>query len=399
MNARGAGGAIVAAAALLVAGCSEDLGVDSIRYRCQTDSQCGSGWLCKATDPAQPELTVCVNATTWVEPDGFVPPDDGTIADPGGDPGSTDTPVDPGPVDPGVADPGIEDHGPPDPGGPDIPPDIPELDVGPICGQLAAACPAGFDCIEGACTNQDDQLWIPPGWFSMGCNDTSDSDCDDSEKPAHMVNVPAFLIDRYEVTVAQWSGCVGASGCVAVDPTECVPNDDGDLPINCVSRQDAHDYCAWTSKRLCTEAEWEKAARGGCESWPAGNCADNMPIYPWGDETATCTHANMADPVTSEAGCGTQAMVAVGFYPDGRSVYGVDDMAGNAQEWIRDHWHPTYADAPDDGSEWEGGTFPVLRGGSFQMEAKSLRASSRFFGFDDETPSNDAGIRCCDDYN
>jgi formylglycine-generating enzyme required for sulfatase activity len=209
---------------------------------------------------------------------------------------------------------------------------------------------------------------IPAGPFMMGCNQAVDSDCDEWEHPYHEVNVPAFEIDRFEVTVYAWRACVAAGVC---EPQYgCELDLSADHPAVCLLWHMARRYCAWLGKRLCTEAEWEKAARG----------TDGRK-YPWGNERANCTRAVMSEGLGS-AGCGADRVMPVGSKPLGASPYGVLDMAGNAAEWVEDDWHLSYSDAgrPDDGSAWldaPRSPYRSTRGGSFGSDLAGVRTSSR----------------------
>ncbi len=132
---------------------------------------------------------------------------------------------------------------------------------------------------------------------------------------AHEVTLPAFQIDKYEVTFAQYRRFVEEAGHYA--PWGTYPDALADHPVTNVSWEDARAYCLWAGKRLPTEMEWEKAARG----------VDGR-IYPWGDVWQT----GRANTLEADVG-GTKP---VGSYPDGASPYGAMDMAGNVYEWVED---------------------------------------------------------------
>jgi formylglycine-generating enzyme required for sulfatase activity len=214
---------------------------------------------------------------------------------------------------------------------------------------------------------------VPAGGFWMGCNGVRDSSCFDDEEPQHAVCLDAFEIDETEVTVAQYAACVDDGGCMnAGDTSEfCNSGESGrsDHPINCVDWDQAKAYCEWAGKRLPTEAEWEKAARGGCELY-GDDCKTAMPIYPWGDEEPKCDRAT-----SSGCGDGTRPVWST---PHGASPYLAQDMAGNVWEWVAD-WNGSYdhglAMNPSGPSS---GAFRVVRGGSFAYGAPYLRASVRY---------------------
>lgn len=226
---------------------------------------------------------------------------------------------------------------------------------------------------------------VPAGPFWMGCDEGDAPSCYPESRPRHEVDVPAFEIDTYEVTVAAYQACEDDGAC---SPTyessfeQCNGGraDRADHPINCTDAFHAEEYCAWAGKRLCSEAEWEKAARG----------ADGG-AFPWGDATATCDEAVLDD---GAEGCGLGFTQPVGSLPDGASVYGVMDLAGNVGEWVADECYRNYADTPSDGSPWTGGSFQIYRGGGFRQDADRQALWIRYCG----SPSFeqvDVGIRCC----
>jgi formylglycine-generating enzyme required for sulfatase activity len=141
----------------------------------------------------------------------------------------------------------------------------------------------------------------------------------------------------------------------------------------------ASAYCAWNEKRMPTEAEWEKAARG-----------PSAQAFPWGDGTPDCTLAN-----SWQKGACVGDTSAVGSYPAGASPYGVMDMAGNVMEWVQDWYQPDYYSL----SPYANPTGPssrthrVLRGRSWLNLWYYLCTAYRYYGYPN-TPSNSIGFRC-----
>ncbi len=204
---------------------------------------------------------------------------------------------------------------------------------------------------------------VPEGEFGMGCNSEVDTECKDDEKPAHAVSIKAFKLEATEVTQGQYYACVMAGACLAptCDWDPCGAR--ATHPVVCVNRVDAIAYCKYAGKRLPTEAEWEKAARGPKES-----------KFPWGDDPADCSHANLA-------GCvgGTEP---VGSHPIGASMYGALDMAGNVVEWVSDVYDPNYYSVAPLADPTGPAPTPKLesfvgRGGGWNSTAVWHRASAR----------------------
>ena len=168
----------------------------------------------------------------------------------------------------------------------------------------------------------------------MGSSDV-DTEADDEEKRQHrVVLLDAFWIDRTEVTKAQYQRCVEAGVCAA---PSCSGTGKGDHPVVCVSWRDASKYCAWAGRRLPTEAEWEKAARG----------TDGRK-YPWGNQDVVGNLLNFCDINCSNSwkeaavNDGYAETAPVGTYLAGASPYGAWDMAGNVWEWVADWYDGTY---------------------------------------------------------
>jgi formylglycine-generating enzyme required for sulfatase activity len=239
-------------------------------------------------------------------------------------------------------------------------------------GGASDAGAGGFACTSSGQTA--DMVSVPAGAFLMGCA-SDDTQCQPDEIPLHTVTLSAFQIDKTEVTQDQYAGCVAAGACTApACEWDCSKSN---YPAACLERSQAEAFCTWAGKRLPTEAEWEKAARG-----------TDGGIYPWGnDPPPDCDHVNMA-------GCGDAAQ-AVGSHPDGVSPYGALDMAGNVVEMVSDWYDPTYyASSPaTDPTGPATGTTYGGRGGGYLSTAIWDRASSRdWYDLTDE--SAPFGFRC-----
>ncbi len=260
-------------------------------------------------------------------------------------------------------------------------------------------------------------ILIPAGTFRMGCNDELDPGCGDEEKPVHEVELDAYWIDATEVTVAQFKECVDSGSCDKPSPAPppswgdddrpedwrwaCTWGRDGmdSHPVNCVSWTQARMYCRYRFKRLPTEAEWERAARG----------TDGR-RYPWGNEAPGSGGkvANLADDsaarprpgleVTKGYDDGFRGTAPVGSFPDGASPYGVLDMAGNESEWVNDYYEfDYYAKSPPknpQGPSWT--RTHVIRGGGWLDRAGDVRVSARTFRESDQTYMA-PGFRCAVD--
>jgi formylglycine-generating enzyme required for sulfatase activity len=229
----------------------------------------------------------------------------------------------------------------------------------------------GFRCAAAPCYPNcppSNLIEVPAGDFWMGCNSAVDTECDTRENPYHVVTVPTFVIDKIELTASEYKACVTTGGCTAArTDSGCNFGVSGkeDHPINCVDWNQAKAYCSWAGKRLLTESEWEKAARG----------LDGRK-YPWGNDPLDCDHA-----VMSVSPCSSTETAPVGSKPLGASPFGVMDMVGNVWEWVEDDYHTSYSGAPTDGSAWVDDprlTSRVTRGGGFaDSNSGYQRCSSR----------------------
>jgi formylglycine-generating enzyme required for sulfatase activity len=211
------------------------------------------------------------------------------------------------------------------------------------------------------CGECPEMVVVPAGAFDMGSNDF------DVEKPEHRVTIAKpFAVGRREITFEEWDQCVASGSC------RHRPDDRGqgrgERPVTDVSWHDAKAYTAWLSQkttqkyRLPSEAEWEYVARGGTRT-----------AYWWGRD-AGARFANCRE-------CGGppgQQTVSGGTFT--ANPFGLFDTAGNAAEWVEDCWNDNYRGAPRDGSAWTAGQCRqrVLRGGSFDSQARYVRSASRF---------------------
>jgi serine/threonine-protein kinase len=215
-----------------------------------------------------------------------------------------------------------------------------------------------------------------------------------AEGPRHEIYLNAFWVDRTEVTNAQFRECVVAGVCE--EPTTCdwgspTYNDDSKAnhPVVCVDWSDARTYCQWAGKRLPTEAEWEKAARG-----------TERLIYPWGDTfdgrlVNFCDLNCEFDRKNEDWDDGYAGTAPVGSYADGESPYGAWDMAGNAWEWVRD-WYGSnyyYVSPSSNPLGLDTGMFKVARGGSWYGLWYYTRTATRR-GHDPSDRGSIFGFRC-----
>jgi len=225
------------------------------------------------------------------------------------------------------------------------------------------------------------QVFVPEGEFPMGTDNKSFT----PSYPQHMVYLNAYWIDQTEVTNGMYANCVASGVC-----EEYVYDLDGynsrysdrahsDFPVNYVDWDNANTYCLWVNRRLPTEAEWEKAARG----------TDGR-IYPWGNDppNQNLMNFNMYLGVP----------VAVDRYWQGSSPYGALQMAGNLREWVADWFDPSYYRYSPfyNPTGPLSGTDKSLRGGSYLDDARSSFSFNRLRHDPDSAGAN-RGFRCAQD--
>ena len=215
---------------------------------------------------------------------------------------------------------------------------------------------------------------IPAGEFTMGS-------ANEVERPPHPVSVAAFEIDQFEVTNGDFEKFVAQTGYVT-DAEKAgetswryYAKDKPRHPVVKVTWNDAKAFCEWAEKRLPTEAEWEKAARG----------TDSL-TYPWGNDW----DVNKVNAYES----GYRGTIIVGSFPSGASPYGVMDMAGNVSEWTSD-WFQPYPGYPggDGEAQYFGEKFRVIRGGGWFDNQNLVRTTYRSNSVV-ELANDDVGFRC-----
>ncbi len=199
---------------------------------------------------------------------------------------------------------------------------------------------------------EDDILWAAETYLSESLEYYRD------ETPAHPVQLEAFFIDKTEVTVGAFKDYLAATG---DNPPRYFDNEKfnaHEQPLVGVSWKQADAYCKWAGKRLPTEAEWEKAARG-----------TDSRFYPWGKNP---------DPVRGNfrgRKDGFRYPAPVGSFPEGASPYGVLDLAGNVWEWT-DSWYGPHP-GNDTTHDLSGEQFKVMKGGSWFSNMDLARITVR----------------------
>ena len=310
----------------------------------------------------------------------------------------------------------------------------------PMEKKIFVACIFSLAAVLSACATgerrpvrtADGMIVIPAGSFLMGFDSGMQN-----ERPMHEVYLDSFSIDEKEVSAAEFAEFLNAKGnpgdlfFTADDHSAVIEEPSGNerpiygqrrfaarkgfenFPANNVSWEGANAFCSWKGKRLPSEAEWEKAAKG-----------EDLWLYPWGDALPDSTKARYNGNWDDQ---GIAVMVPVDSLPSGVSPYGLLNMAGNVKEWVADWYRQNYCDFCDpDGSDFNRtasvllgmeppdvisrsrnpdvpprsdtkgpavGAFKVLRGGSWKEKSEPLRSSFREWLAPAER-SSETGLRC-----
>jgi len=232
---------------------------------------------------------------------------------------------------------------------------------------------------------------IPSGSFPMGVP-PGDRDGGRDEYPRHEVFLDPFLIDQFEVTNGRYIEFVKSTGHRVpqnpINPARNIWQGDtiteslAERPVINVDWFDADAYCKWAGKRLPTEAEWEKAAKGTSDR-----------RFPWGNVEPTAKHLNY-----NQRWIGEKTLMPVGSYEAGKSPYGVYDIVGNVWEWVNDWYDARYYEKSPSKNPTgpQEGTKKVIRGAGWQNETPTVRIFTRVDS--DPTMRNEStGFRCAAD--
>jgi formylglycine-generating enzyme required for sulfatase activity len=210
-------------------------------------------------------------------------------------------------------------------------------------------------------------LYVPAGPFMMGSDKLA------NEQLMHQVTLDAFWIDQTEVTNAMYAQCVKTGPCLDTSDVKLSDPVFVDYPVVWITWNKAKVYCEWVGRRLPSEAEWEKAARG----------TDGR-TYPWG-EVLDPSFANYEN---------REGTTKVGSFESGKSPYGAYDMAGNVWEWVADWYGPYSSAASSNPTGPASGKYRVLRGGSWFFGWGSLPISAYRKSINPSYSHQSVGFRC-----
>jgi len=226
-------------------------------------------------------------------------------------------------------------------------------------------------------------MLVPAGEFVMGAHQEYEM-AEKDERTTHTVYLSAFSIDQYEVTTARYAKFIQETKRPAPKYwSEEALKQHERKPVVGVDWNDAAAYCAWVEKRLPTGAEWEKAARG-----------TDQRLYPWGSEEPSRQWANF-DHCCEK---GYEALTEVGSFEQGKSPYGVYDMAGNVWEWVADRYDEgSYGTNPErNPTGRSSGEKRMVRGGAWDSTSAYVRSSYRL-GLSPTFRLDNIGFRCAKD--
>jgi len=245
---------------------------------------------------------------------------------------------------------------------------------------------------------KEEMVTVPAGFFTMGSTKKTDRNAYKVELPQRQVYLDVFEIDQYEVTALHYLKFVLETG---RNPLLDWRYEGGNFqesmahhPVMHVNWYEAEAFCSWAGKRLPTEAEWEKAARG-----------EDGRLYPWGNQSAGLSRANfgrsgLSGPVRDrpERLLLYPPIISVDKYENGASPYGAYQMIGNVAEWVADWYDPEYYRTATDRNPQgpEKGTHKAFRGAGWIDSTTTVRVAQRN-GTDPQAAMNWLGFRCARD--
>jgi len=270
------------------------------------------------------------------------------------------------------------------------------IDSPPECTTIGQTWISPIDGVSLVC--------VPAGQFRMGAA-ADDPQARDNEKPQHEVYLNAYWIDSAEVTNLNFGKCLAADAChpkqyetsaASYIPYSVHP-DTQNYPALLYESDPAVEYCQWVGRRLPSEAEWEKAARG-----------TDARMYPWGNDPLDCNLANYyaCDLFTSATStaprCGSSEHCKtqeVDSHTAGASPYGALNMAGNVWEWVADWYQEDYySQSPVNNPTGPlTGDYRVIRGGGAKSISQDLRVTRRANGAPEHYMDGQMGFRCAMD--
>jgi formylglycine-generating enzyme required for sulfatase activity len=267
-------------------------------------------------------------------------------------------------------------------------------DNGTLClGPETAPDSALWNCSQGECVPPR-MVHIPPGRFTLGCDGPG---CSTDNTPTHKVDLSGFIIEAHETTEREFQACRRDARFVGIKCKDRIGEALGqfaaapDEPVRQLDWFNAETLCRYKGRRLCTEAEWERAARG----------TDPQRLYPWGGQVPDCTRATFS---SGGAGCGLGGPSPIGIKPTGQTVEGVMDLAGNVHEWVADYYgsdvyatRPPVSQDPIQSTPVGGIQARVFRGGGYRSAALGLRSHLRS-SLAPDASDIDLGVRCCADW-
>jgi formylglycine-generating enzyme len=259
--------------------------------------------------------------------------------------------------------------------------------------------PAMLDCNDtDASIGPLQEIYIPAGPFIMG---SQSNHAGSDEDPVHVVQLSGYCLDKREVSTEEFANWLKnkkrtpqGTDIKHINQDASFEINRSNFPVEGVTWKEANDYCSSLAKTLPTEAQWEKAGRGGCEKGSDTSKCDpsDLRAYPWGNEKPTCDRANHQLSNSQMPKLCASDTVLPDALPLGNGPYGHQHLAGNVWEFVLDVWHPSvYQEGRIDPIGPNSGDMHVLRGGGWNTFSTNMRVANRFH---DLVMGTAAGFRC-----